>query len=363
MVAVAHRDRIPVYIAAMHTLYSDRHRLHHGQAELIDGHFMPCFEKPERADLVLARVNQVGLGPVLPPQAHGLGPVKRVHRADFVDFLASAWARWTALGRSHDALPLIWPVPALCGDRSTIVRPEHVDGQLGYYALDAGVPITAGTWAAVQDAADVALTGVDLLNNGQPAAFALCRPPGHHAAAAAMGGYCYLNNAAIAVQALRDQGVARVAVLDVDYHHGNGTQSIFYDRADVFFASLHADPLNEYPYFLGYADECGRGAGLGCNLNLPLPHGTAWAAYAQALDAACQAIESFKPDVLVVSLGVDTFELDPISKFRLTSDDYLRMGQRIAALKRPTLFVFEGGYAVEAVGVNAVNVLQGFEGG
>jgi acetoin utilization deacetylase AcuC-like enzyme len=346
----------------MRTSYSDRHRLHHGQAELIDGHFVPCFEKPERADLVLARVRQVGLGDVLPPQSFGLDPVRRVHRPDFVEFLSSAWDRWSALGRRHDALPLVWPVPALCAGLGTIVRPEHIDGQLGYYALDAGVPITAGTWTAVQDAADVALTGVACLRQGDRAAFALCRPPGHHAASAAMGGYCYLNNAAIAAQALRDQGAARVAVLDVDYHHGNGTQSIFYDRADVFFASLHGDPRQEYPYFAGHADERGAGAGLGCNLNLPLPHGTTWSAYAPALEAACQAIEAFRPDALVVSLGLDTFELDPISRFKLTTDDYLRLGRRIDGLQRPTLFVFEGGYAVDAVGVNAVNVLQGFEG-
>jgi acetoin utilization deacetylase AcuC-like enzyme len=178
-----------------------------------------------------------------------------------------------------------------------------------------------------------------------------------------MGGYCYLNNAAIAVQALLDQGNTRVAVLDVDYHHGNGTQQIFYDRADVHFASLHGDPRVEYPYFLGYADETGQGAGLGFNLNLPLPHGTDWSGYGPALDEACRRIQTYGPQVLVVSLGVDTFEHDPISRFKLRSDDYLRIGQRMAALRLPTLFVFEGGYAVDAIGVNAVNVLQGFEGG
>lgn len=344
----------------MHTFYSDRHRLHHGQAELIDGHFVPCFEKPERADLVLARVRAVGLGEVLAPTPFGLDPVRRVHRGDYVDFLAQAWPMWTALGRTHDALPLVWPVPSLRQD----VRPQHIDGLLGWYALDAGAPITAGTWTAVQDAADVALSAAAQLRSGARAAFALCRPPGHHAAEAAMGGYCYLNNAAIAVQWLLDQGAARVALLDVDYHHGNGTQQIFYERADVFVASLHGDPLVEYPYFLGHADERGAGAGLGFNLNLPLPHGTAWdVGYAQALDRACGAIAGFGPDALVVSLGVDTFEQDPISRFKLVGDDYLRIGARIAALGRPTLFVFEGGYAVDAIGVNAVNVLQGFESG
>lgn len=343
----------------MHTIYTDAHRLHHGQAELIDGHFVPCFEKPERADLVLARVRAVGLGEVLVPEPFGLEPVLRVHRADFVEFLQTAWAQWTALGRSHDALPLVWPVPSLRAD----VRPRHIDGLMGYYALDAGVPVTAGTWAAASSAVDVALTAARLVQRGARAAFALCRPPGHHAAHAAMGGYCYLNNAAIAVQWLRDQGAARVAVLDVDYHHGNGTQQIFYERGDVFFASLHGDPAVEYPYFMGYADETGTGPGAGCNLNLPLPHGTTWAGYGPALDQACQAIGRWGAELLVVSLGVDTFEHDPISRFKLTSDDYLRIGQRIAALGRPTLFVFEGGYAVDAIGVNAVNVLQGFEQG
>ena len=342
----------------MITIYSHRHRLHHGQAELIDGQFQPCFETPERAELVLARVRAVGLGEVQPPLAFGFEPVRRVHRGDYVDFLARAWGDWTVLGRTHDALPLIWPVPALRSD----VRPEHIDGQLGYYALDAGAPLMAGTWAAVQDAADVALTGAALLRQGRRSVFALCRPPGHHAAAAAMGGYCYLNNAAIAAQHLRDQGAVRVAVLDVDYHHGNGTQGIFYDRCDVFFASLHADPRVEYPYFAGHADERGAGSGLGFTLNLPLPLGTAWPAYAEALDQACRGVAAFGPDALVVSLGVDTFEHDPISQFRLRSDDYLRIGERIAALARPTLFVFEGGYAVQAIGVNAVNVLQGFDG-
>ncbi len=344
----------------MRTVYSDRHRLHHGQAELIDGHFVPCFEKPERADWVLARVREVGLGEVMTPRSFGHDALLRVHRPDYVHFLARAWDEWSALGRTHDALPLVWPVPSLRSD----VRPMHIDGLLGWYALDAGAPITAGTWTAARDAVDVALSAADLLRQGGRAAFALCRPPGHHAAAAAMGGYCYLNNAAIAAQHLRDAGAARVAVLDVDYHHGNGTQSIFYERADVLVTSLHGDPRVEYPYFLGHADERGAGPGLGFNLNLPLPHGTGWDhGYAAALDEAVAAVARFAPDVLVVSLGVDTFEHDPISRFQLRSDDYLRLGARIADIERPTLFVFEGGYAVDAIGLNAVNVLQGFEGG
>ncbi|MDH4066548.1 MAG: histone deacetylase family protein [Acidobacteriota bacterium] len=340
----------------MLTIYSDRHRLHHGNAELIDGTLMPCFEMPRRADMVLARVREVGLGNIVEPESFGLDPILRVHDAAFVDFLATAWQEWLAEGRSHDALPLVWPVRSLRGDRV----PDSIDGKLGYYSMDAGVPVTAGTWQAVRAGADVALTGAHALTQGAASVFALCRPPGHHAASAAMGGYCYLNNAAIAAQYLVDHGSARVAILDVDYHHGNGTQEIFYARGDVLFVSLHADPRVEYPYFLGYADELGQGQGRGLTRNFPLPHGTTWDAYGRALADACDTVRAFRPDALVVSLGVDTYEHDPISRFRLRTDDFTRIGEHIAAVRRPTLFVMEGGYAVDDIGVNAVNVLAGF---
>ncbi|MGO9717117.1 MAG: histone deacetylase family protein, partial [Steroidobacteraceae bacterium] len=196
---------------------------------------------------------------------------------------------------------------------------------------------------------------------GARAAFALCRPPGHHAARDLYGGYCFLNNAAIAAQYLRDQGAARIAILDVDFHHGNGTQDIFYDRADVLYVSLHGDPAEAFPYFSGYADETGAGAGQGYNLNLPLPRATEFAAWAGALDSALARVRSFGADALVVSLGVDTFAGDPISFFRLQSADFAAYGRMIGGCKLPTLFVFEGGYAVAEVGVNAVNVLSGFK--
>jgi acetoin utilization deacetylase AcuC-like enzyme len=341
----------------MRTIYSDAHLLHYGKVELIDGQLKPCFEMPKRAQTVLARVREVGLGDVAAPRDFGRAPIEAVHAPHFVQFLQDAWRDWSALGRSHDALPLCWPVRGLRDDRI----PQGIDGRMGYYSMDAGVPITAGTWQAVYQSAQVALTGADALSQGERSAFALCRPPGHHAAADYMGGYCYLNNAAIAAQYLLDHGARRVLVLDVDYHHGNGTQSIFYRRADVSFVSLHGDPAVEYPSFLGYADEGGEGEGLGYNHNFPLPHGTDWCGYAPALDRAIELGQAYRPDAVVVSLGVDTFEEDPISRFKLRSQDYLRIGARIAALGRPALFVFEGGYAVDAVGVNAVNVLQGYE--
>jgi acetoin utilization deacetylase AcuC-like enzyme len=341
----------------MKTVYSDTHHLHHGKVELIDGEMKACFEMPQRADTVLARIRTVGLGEVLVPKDFGRGPIEAIHAPDFVQFLHDAWSRWSALGRTHDALPLCWPVPGLRSDRV----PRDIDGQMGFYAMDAGVPIAAGTWTAIYHSAQVALTAAELVSRGSTAAFALCRPPGHHAAARMMGGYCYLNNAAIAAQYLRDQGAAKVLILDVDYHHGNGTQSIFYERGDVSFISLHGDPAVEYPYFLGYADEQGQGEGRGHNHNFPLPLGTAWDGYATALDEACRIAHAYHPDALVVSLGLDTFAEDPISQFRLGSADYLEMGARLGKLGRPTLFCFEGGYAVEALGENTVNVLRGFE--
>jgi acetoin utilization deacetylase AcuC-like enzyme len=195
---------------------------------------------------------------------------------------------------------------------------------------------------------------------GERSAFALTRPPGHHAGPDFFGGYCFINNAAVAAQALRDGGVDRVAVLDVDYHHGNGTQTIFYERADVLTVSLHGDPVTEYPFFLGHADERGAGAGKGFNLNLPLPRGTGFATWRAALSTALQAVADFGAQALVVPLGLDTFAGDPISGFTLQSADYLAVGAALAGAGLPTVFTFEGGYAVDEVGVNAVNVLQSF---
>ncbi|HNW03257.1 MAG TPA: histone deacetylase family protein, partial [Burkholderiaceae bacterium] len=229
------------------------------------------------------------------------------------------------------------------------------------FSFDAGSPLTSGTWVAAREGAFCALSAAHAVADGARGAFSLSRPPGHHAGADFFGGYCFLNNAALAAQALRDRGMKRVAVLDIDYHHGNGTQAIFYERPDVFFSSIHGDPYTEYPFFLGYADEKGSGAGLGCNQNLPLPRGTGFETWRSALRVALHEIATFKADALVVSLGLDTFEGDPISGFHLKRDDYLRVGEDLADAGLPTIFVFEGGYAVAEVGVNAVNVLEGFQ--
>lgn len=321
----------------------------------MDGKLLPPFENPRRADQILAAVQQ-RFGDVVPAQAFGLEPILRVHDPGYVQFLQTAWSEWLAAHGDYEALPLNWPTRTLRQDRI----PEVIDGKLSYYSFDAGTPITAGTWQAAQSAANVALTAQQKIAQGAAVAFALCRPPGHHAARDFYGGYCFLNNAAIAAQASLEAGAARVAILDVDYHHGNGTQAIFYARSDVFFLSLHGHPRQEYPYFLGYEDETGADAGEGYNQNYPLPWGTDWLKYEPALTDAIQRIQNYAPDVVIVSLGVDTFEQDPISKFRFCTEDYCRLGETIARLRTPTLFVMEGGYAIDQIGENVCNVLAGF---
>ena len=323
------------------------------------GALVPCHEVPARADHVLAELQRRHLGEVLDPQPFDAAALGSVHSPRYLKFLETAWSQWVAIdpaNAAHDALPSVWPTRSFRTD----VEPINFAARMGLYSFDAGTPLTSGTWVAARTGAECALSAAQHITQGARAAFALSRPPGHHAGADFFGGYCFLNNAALAAQHLRNSGLERVAVLDVDYHHGNGTQAIFYERPDVFFASLHGDPRTEYPFFLGHADEIGAGAGLGANLNLPLPRGTDFARWSRALEVALAAIKRFDAQALVVSLGVDTFAGDPISGFALQSDDYLRMGERLAAVGLPTVLVFEGGYAVDAVGVNVVNVLQGF---
>ncbi len=343
----------------MQTVYSHRHAGHGGNVELMSGAIVPAWEVPRRAEIIRARVEAVALGPILTPDEYPLDAARRVHHPDYLAFLPRAWGLWAAEGRGGSAMPFVWPGPGLRAD----VAPVYIDGLLGFYSIDGGATFVAGTWDAVKSSHDVALSAAALVGGGAHAAFALCRPPGHHASARAAGGYCFINNAAVAAQWLRDRGAGRVTILDVDYHHGNGTQDIFYARADVQVVNIHADPMVEYPYFLGHADERGAGAGEGHTLNLPLPHGTDFGGWGAALEIACAAIATFGPDVVVVSLGVDTFRGDPISRFRLETADYPRIGARIRRLGRPTLFVMEGGYAVDAIGDNAVGVLTGFEDG
>lgn len=340
-------------------VHNPDHAGHAGRLEMFRGRLVPCHETPARLDQVLAELQRRRFGALREPGPADMTLLRRIHSAEYLDFLSCAWDEWVALdaaNRELDILPSVWPAHGLRRD----VSPGNFSARVGRFAFDAGTPIGAGTWAAALAGAACAIDAARAVASGAPAAFALTRPPGHHAGADLYGGYCFLNNAALAAEALLEAGHARVAVVDVDYHHGNGTQSIFYDRSDVFTASIHGDPNTEYPFYLGHADETGRGAGAGCNLNLPLPRGTAFAAWRVALQHALAEAARQGAGALVVPLGVDTFEADPISGFTLRSGDYFEVGRSIAALRLPTVFVMEGGYAVEALGVNVAKVLEGF---
>jgi acetoin utilization deacetylase AcuC-like enzyme len=343
----------------MITFYNHEHLHHRGKLEMFRGALMPCFEIPARTEQVREEIERRRLGAILEPRACDDAVLLRTHSARYIEFLRTAWDEWVAAdpqNAERDALPSFWPIRQHRSD----VAPENFDARLGLFSFDAGTPLTAGTWRAARMGAWCALSAVERVLAGDRSSFALTRPPGHHAGYDFFGGYCFINNAAVAAQALRDGGAERVAIVDVDYHHGNGTQALFYDRADVFYASIHGDPRTEYPFFLGHADETGSGAGAGCNLNLPLPRGTGFGAWRVALERALAAVTEHRSDALVVSLGVDTFADDPISNFKLHSDDYLTMGAMLARLQLPTVIVFEGGYDVAHVGINTVNVLEGF---
>ncbi len=339
----------------MKVICSEDHRLHFPKGELFGGVMVRPFECPERWDYIMEQLRARGYADFAGPDNLDLSLVTRVHAPDFVEFLETAWGEWEMQGMAGEAIPTV--VPAR---RMQQRAPHHIDGRLGYYCMAIETAITSGTWTAVKSSAACAVTAQKrVMDNGS--AFALCRPPGHHAGKDLYGGYCFLNNAAIAAQGFLDDGARRVALLDVDFHHGNGSQDIFYDREDVLFLSLHGRPEDAFPHFLGYADESGVGRGEGFNFNYPLPPGATFSAWNAALEQACKRITDYAPDALVVSLGVDTFENDPISFFKLTGDDFKTYGERIGRLRLPTLFVMEGGYAVSEIGINTVNVLDTFQ--
>ena len=332
---------------------------HAPRFEFFRGERVPCVEGPARADFVEQALRARGHA-LRMPEVDSTPQLERIHTRRYLDFLRTAWDQWLALDAANadvQPFPSVWPVRTLRSD----VEPANFTARLGLYSMDNGSPLSAGTWAAAKMAADAAASAAQALQGGERAAFCATRPPGHHAGADFMGGYCFLNNAAVAAQTLRDGGAARVAVLDVDYHHGNGTQAILYDRADVLFVSIHGDPRTEYPFYLGHPGETGAGEGAGFNLNLPLAAGSSAARWFGALDVACERIARYGADALVVSLGLDTFAGDPISTFKLQGDDFSRLGSRLQALGLPTAFILEGGYAAAELGDNAAAVIEGFE--
>jgi acetoin utilization deacetylase AcuC-like enzyme len=351
--AACKRPRRRANPCAMLTFCSPAQSAHAPLRELNNGGWMEHPESPARLESMLAAMGSE----VRAPDDHGLAPILAVHEAGYVAFLQGAHEEWLAAGREGDAIGYAFPVR---GRRP--LQHERIDAKLGQYGFDAASPITAGTWASAYGAAQSAIAALEAIASGEAdRAFALCRPPGHHAGADYFGGYCYLNNAAIAARAAEARGMGPVAVLDVDYHHGNGTQDIFYEDGQVFFASIHADPVMDYPYYWGHADERGAGEGEGATFNLPLPRGTTWAQYEGALSKALEAVAKFGARTLIVSYGADTFETDPISHFALTTEDMHSIAARIAGLGLPTLTVMEGGYDVAALGRNVAAFIAGLE--
>jgi acetoin utilization deacetylase AcuC-like enzyme len=351
---------VPISVVA-----SDAHLAHDGLIELVRGDPVPCYESPARA-VEIERALRAAEGYRFErPIEHGTGPITAVHDPDLVDLLEHVWtdARSLGLDASRPLIPDTFSTSAFVSGHELAGRPASRVDRLGGYCFDTATPIVEGTYAAARAAVDVALTAARRVLEGASLAYGLCRPPGHHAGTRLFGGYCYFNNAAIVAQSLVDGGAARVAILDVDYHHGNGSQEIFWQRGDVLYVSLHGDPSRAYPYFSGYASELGGGAGIGRNRNFPLARRTDVAGYAAALSEALRLIADFDPDApLVLSLGFDTFERDPISDLALRTADYQRLGGMIADARRPVIALQEGGYALDAIGANAVSFLAGLRG-
>ncbi|MEM7069478.1 MAG: histone deacetylase family protein [Pseudomonadota bacterium] len=339
----------------METIYTEKHKLRDAKTELFGGELVYPHERPSRAEYIINRVKETELGTVSDPVDFGLDPILAVHDKDFLSFLQTAWSEWKAAGMNGEAIPTTWPAR-----RMAHVCPNFIEGKMGYYAMAAETSITDGTWEAAYASAQVAITGSQRIVEGADSVFSLCRPPGHHATYDMYGGFCFLNNAGIAAQHFLNNGANRVAILDVDFHHGNGTQDMFYKRDDVLFISLHGDPMETFPHFLGHSNELGEGAGKGYNFNYPMAPNTQFGTWRENLKDALEKVQDYGPDALVISLGVDTFENDPISFFKLSSDDFSRYGEDIAKLGLKTQFVMEGGYDVEEIGVNAVNVLSGY---
>ena len=341
----------------MKTFFSEDHRLHFPQAELSGGEFVTPYERPSRIEYVLARLKERRLGVIVAPGAVDMGPVRKLLDPGFLGFLETAYDDWKAAGQGGEVIAAGMPTRRQRHDRI----PRNIDGKVEYYCHASETSITGGTWRAAQASMACAQAAQGEVAWGARAAFALCRPPGHHATYDQYGGYCFLNNAAVVADMFRAQGAGRVAVLDIDFHSGNGTQDIFYRRGDVMYASIHGDPLDTYPYFAGFADEIGEGEGEGTTINVPLPPGTPYAPWAEALDGMISRIRDWGAEALVVSLGVDAYKDDPISFFKLDSPDFMDAGRRIGRMGLPTVFCMEGGYAIEQVGLNTVNVLEGFE--
>ncbi len=337
----------------MKSFCADEQRKHDPKMFLSSGAARLNPEKPARIERLLAGAKAAGCE-IVRPRDHGLKPIAAIHTPEYIEFLENIFLRWQRIeGASDEVIPNIHP-------RARTGRyPASAVGQAGYHMADTACPISADTWGSACWSAWSAVEAAEVVLAGERAAYALCRPPGHHAFTDVAGGFCFLNNAAIAAQHLLKSS-KRVAILDVDLHHGNGTQGIFYSRNDVLTVSLHVDPVRFYPFFWGNADERGEGDGLGYNFNLPLPLKTADAGFLAALEVANRRIEAYSPDALVVALGLDAFEGDPFGGLSVSTPGFARIAEAISGLGLPTVIVQEGGYLCDALSANLTSFLTGF---
>lgn len=321
---------------------------------LVNGKMQPNPEKPERIERLLCGI-EAGGHEVHAPENHGLSPISAVHTPAYIKFLSTVYARWQ---RIPDAAPEVFP--NIHPDRRTASYPLSAVAQVGYHVADMSCPIGEHTWETSRWSANCAVSAAQAVLSGENVAYALCRPPGHHCFTDLAGGFCYLNNSAIAAQYLR-RSHDRVAIIDVDLHHGNGTQGIFYERDDVFTLSIHADPARFYPFFWGHSHEVGDGAGRGYNLNIPLPRGTGDEGFVQGLGDGIAHVKAFAPDAVVIALGLDAYEGDPFGGLSVSTSGFAQIAKMLAALDLPTVIVQEGGYLCDQLGENLHSFLSGFD--
>ena len=340
----------------MITVFDDAQRLHAPATFIVSGKLQPIPETPARIDMLLEGVRAVG-SRVVAPEAIGMDTVALVHDQRYLTFLETLLERWSKIPDASD-IPLPNTYALGRGSLAPAGYPESVVGQAGYHLGDGACPVTPTTLHAALASAATAAHGAKLVLGGEKQVYALCRPPGHHAASDVAAGFCYFNNSAIAAELFTRAG-RQVAILDIDVHHGNGTEAIFYDRADVLTVSLHAHPKRFYPFFWGYENETGRGAGEGFNLNLPMERGTVIKDYCSSLGVALQRITEFGADTLVVAAGLDIAVDDPFKGFAIATPEFATIGRMIADMKLPALIVQEGGYPSPSLGLNLASLLEG----
>ena len=347
----------------MKVIYNPAHLQHDPHVEFETSRSHSPFEHIGRAEAIREVLQADETFDIAGPTAWGIDPILAVHDPGLVRFLSTAWAEYqVANGPTREVVPDVFFRPSLRNKMATRSEPESINGRLGWWCFETTTPLTETTYEAAIGAVDTALTAAQVVLDGAASAYGLCRPPGHHAPTSLYGGYCFFNNAAIAAHHIATTTGTKVTVLDVDYHHGNGTQEIFYDRDDVQYVSLHGDPARAYPYSIGYADETGSGPGFGSTLNMPLPFQTDDDLYCAGLATACQRIAAFGPSTLIVSLGLDTYFNDPIADLAVTTHGFYRQGQLIRQLGLPTVILQEGGYDVAAIGQNVRQFLLGMLG-